>query len=48
MGAAFLATKRIEGVDRTVNDHIKLMLASSGGIPVFAFPEYNYIKKTEN
>jgi len=47
-GTNFLATKRIEGVDRSRNNHFKLMLAPSGGIPIFAFFDYNAIKKIEN
>ena len=32
----------MEGVDTDIDDTIKLMVASSTIIPVFAFPEFNY------
>lgn len=38
----FLATKKIEGVDTDIDVSIRLMVASSAIIPMFAFPEYNY------
>ncbi len=38
----FLATKKIEGVNTEVDDHLKLLVASSAIIPMFAFPKYNY------
>jgi len=40
--ALFLATKKVEGIETDVDDTIKLMVASSAIIPVFAFPEFNY------
>jgi len=38
----FLATKKIEPIDTEINDSIKIMVAASAIIPMFAFPEYNY------
>jgi len=38
----FFATKKIEGVDVDIDDNIKLMVAASSIIPMFAFPEFNY------
>lgn len=38
----FLATKTIEGVETTIDDTIRLMVAASAVIPTFAFPDYNY------
>jgi len=38
----FLATKKIEPIDTEINDSIKIMIAASAIIPMFAFPEYNY------
>ena len=38
----FLATKKIEGIDTDIDDSIRLMVASSAIIPVFAFPKFNY------
>jgi Mlc titration factor MtfA (ptsG expression regulator) len=43
----FLATKRITAVDTEIDDSIKLMVAASAIIPMFAFPEYNYPKLKE-
>ncbi len=43
----FLATKRVEGIDTDVDDTLKLMVASSAIIPVFAFPEFNYPRINE-
>ena len=40
--ALFLATKKVEGIDTEVDDALRLMVASSAIIPVFAFPEFNY------
>jgi len=38
----FLATKKIEPIDTEIDDSIKIMVAASAIIPMFAFPEYNY------
>ncbi len=38
----FLATKNIEGIDTSIDDTIRLLVASSAVIPTFAFPDYNY------
>ncbi|MBL1279091.1 MAG: zinc-dependent peptidase [Fluviicola sp.] len=38
----FLATKKIEAVSTTIDDTVRLMVASSAVIPTFAFPNFNY------
>lgn len=38
----FLAEKRIQGIDTAIDDTVRLMVASSAIIPVFAFPGYTY------
>lgn len=38
----FFNTKKITAVDTEIDDSIKLMVASSAIIPMFAFPEFNY------
>lgn len=38
----FFATKKIIGVDTNIDDNIKLMIAASAIIPMFAFPGFNY------
>ncbi|MEO8734351.1 MAG: M90 family metallopeptidase, partial [Flavobacteriales bacterium] len=38
----FLAEKRVEGIDTDIDDTVRLMVASSAIIPVFAFPGYTY------
>ena len=38
----FLGTKKIEPIDTEIDDSIKIMIAASAIIPMFAFPEYNY------
>ncbi|PVX49394.1 hypothetical protein C7377_1810 [Balneicella halophila] len=38
----FIATKKINGVDTEIDDEIRLMVASSAIIPMFAFPDYDY------
>ena len=38
----FLATKKIEPIDTEIDDQIKIMVAASAIIPMFAFQEYNY------
>lgn len=38
----FLATKKIESIDTEIDDTIKIMVAASAIIPMFAFPGYNY------
>lgn len=38
----FLGTKKIEPIDTEIDDSIKIMVAASAIIPMFAFPEYNY------
>jgi len=38
----FLATKKIEPIDTEIEDVIKIMVASSAIIPMFAFPGFNY------
>lgn len=38
----FLATKSINPIDTEIDDRIKLMVAASAIIPMFAFPEFNY------
>ncbi|MGV9012790.1 MAG: zinc-dependent peptidase [Flavobacteriales bacterium] len=43
----FLAEKRIQGIDTDIDDAVRLMVASSAIIPVFAFPGYAYPHVTE-
>ena len=38
----FFATKKIEGIDTIIDDSIRLMVAASAIIPMFAFPDFNY------
>ncbi len=38
----FLSDKNIEAVDTTIDDTVRLMVASSAVIPTFAFPNFNY------
>jgi MtfA peptidase len=38
----FLATKKIEAIDTEIDDTIRIMVAASAIIPMFAFPGYNY------
>jgi len=38
----FLGTKKIEPIDTEIDDNIRIMVAASAIIPMFAFPEYNY------
>ncbi len=38
----FLVDKNIEAVDTTIDDEVRLLVASSAVIPTFAFPNYNY------
>lgn len=38
----FFNTKKITAVDTEIDDTIRLMVASSAIIPMFAFPEFNY------
>jgi MtfA peptidase len=38
----FLATKKIEPIDTEIGDTIRIMVAASAIIPMFAFPGYNY------
>ncbi|HIP32348.1 MAG TPA: peptidase [Crocinitomicaceae bacterium] len=38
----FLATKKIEAVSTSIDDTVRLMVASSAVIPTFAFPNFNY------
>ena len=38
----FLAEKRVQGIDTDIDDEVRLMVASSAIIPVFAFPGYTY------
>jgi Mlc titration factor MtfA (ptsG expression regulator) len=38
----FLGTKTIKPIDTEIDDSIKIMVAASAIIPMFAFPEYNY------
>jgi len=38
----FLAEKRVQGIDTDIDDPVRLMVASSAIIPVFAFPGYTY------
>ncbi len=43
----FLATKEINPVDTEIDDTIRIMVAASAIIPMFAFPEFNYPKLRE-
>lgn len=43
----FLATKKIEPIDTEIDETVKLMVAVSAIIPMFAFPEYNYPRLRE-
>ena len=43
----FLATKTIEEVDTEIDDRVRVMVAASAIIPVFAFPDYNYPRLRE-
>ncbi len=43
----FLATKTINPVDTEIDDSIKIMVAASAIIPMFAFPEFNYPRLRE-
>jgi len=43
----FLGYIRITGVDTTVNDLDRLLVASSGVIPIFGFPEWRYYNLRE-
>jgi len=38
----FLLTKKITGVDTDISDRVKILVASSAIIPVFAFPYFEY------
>ncbi|RDC63968.1 M90 family metallopeptidase [Adhaeribacter pallidiroseus] len=38
----FLAEKKIEGIETSINDEIRLLVAASAIIPTFAFPFYDY------
>lgn len=38
----FLATKKINAVSTEIDDDLRLMVAASAIIPMFAFPDYNY------
>lgn len=38
----FLATKKIEAVDTEIDDKIRVLVAASAIIAMFAFPKYNY------
>lgn len=38
----FLATKSINPIDTEIDDSIRIMVAASAIIPMFAFPEFNY------
>jgi MtfA peptidase len=38
----FMATKKIEAIDTDIDDSIKIMVAASAIVPMFAFPEFNY------
>lgn len=38
----FLATKKIEPIDTEIDDTVKLLIAASSVIPLFALPEFNY------
>ena len=40
--ALFLATKKVKGIETDVDDTVRLMVASSAIIPIFAFPDFNY------
>jgi len=43
----FIATKKITPIDTTIDDRIRIMVAASAIIPVFAFPLFNYPKLRE-
>jgi len=43
----FLADKNIDGVDTTVTDTDRILVAASAIIPMFAFPYYSYPNVTE-
>ncbi|MBN1118142.1 MAG: zinc-dependent peptidase [Bacteroidales bacterium] len=43
----FLNTTRITGIDCEVDDTVRLLVASSAIIPVFAFPDWEYINLKE-
>lgn len=43
----FLATKSINPIDTEIDDSIKILLAASAIIPMFAFPEFNYPRLRE-
>ncbi len=43
----FLAEKRLQGIDTEIDDPVRLMVASSAIIPVFAFPGYTYPRVNE-
>ncbi len=43
----FLATKVINPVDTEIDDSIRIMVAASAIIPMFAFPEFNYPRLRE-
>jgi hypothetical protein len=43
----FLATKSINPIDTDIDDTIKILVAASAIIPMFAFPEFNYPKLRE-
>ncbi len=38
----FMGTKKFEPIDTEIDDSIKIMVAASAIIPMFAFPGYNY------
>lgn len=38
----FLSTKKIEAIDTMIDDTIRVLIAASAVIPMFAFPGYNY------
>lgn len=38
----FLKTKKIDAIDTEIDDSIKIMVASSSIIPMFAFSDFNY------
>lgn len=38
----FLATKKINAVDTEIDDNLRIMVAASAIIPMFAFPKYDY------
>jgi Mlc titration factor MtfA (ptsG expression regulator) len=43
----FLATVRITGIGTTVEDEDKVLIASSAVIPIFGFPDWEYINLNE-